>query len=196
MERIDLHVHTLASDGSDAPETVVRKAAAAGLRAVAITDHDTFAGLPEALAAGTARGIEVVPGVELSTVWGGEEVHLLGYYMDTDNAALRALMTRATDERNARNETMVQRLHDAGYPITMAELHAAFPGQTVLGRPHIAALLVQRGCIPTVSDGMRGLLPGQALLCPALQHSARGFRPRAARGGRRAGRGASVQVPL
>lgn len=158
MERIDLHVHTLASDGSDAPETVVRKAAAAGLRAVAITDHDTFAGLPEALAAGTAHGVEVVPGVELSTVWGGEEVHLLGYYMDTDNAALRALMTRATDERNARNETMVQRLHDAGYPITMAELHAAFPGQTVLGRPHIAALLVQRGCIPTVSDGMRGLL--------------------------------------
>ena len=158
MERIDLHVHTLASDGSDAPETVVRKAVAAGLRAVAITDHDTFAGLPEALAAGTARGIEVVPGVELSTVWGGEEVHLLGYYMDTDNAALRALMTRATDERNARNETMVQRLHDAGYPITMDDLHAAFPGQTVLGRPHIAALLVQRGCIPTVSDGMRGLL--------------------------------------
>ena len=158
MERIDLHVHTLASDGSDAPATVVRKAAALGLRAVAITDHDTFAGLPEALSAGTARGIEVVPGVELSTVWGGEEVHLLGYYMDTDNAALRALMTRATDERNARNETMVQRLHDAGYPITMAELRAAFPGQTVLGRPHIAALLVQRGCIPTVSDGMRGLL--------------------------------------
>ena len=158
MERIDLHVHTLASDGSDAPETVVRKAAAAGLRAVAITDHDTFAGLPEALAAGKTHGVEVVPGVELSTVWGGEEVHLLGYYMDTDNAALRALMTRATDERNARNETMVQRLHDAGYPITMAELRAAFPGQTVLGRPHIAALLVQRGCIPTVSDGMRGLL--------------------------------------
>ena len=158
MERIDLHVHTLASDGSDAPETVVRKAAAAGLRAVAITDHDTFAGLPEALAAGTAHGIEVVPGVELSTVWGGEEVHLLGYLMDTEDTALRALMTRATDERNARNETMVQRLHDAGYPITMAELHAAFPGQTVLGRPHIAALLVQRGCIPTVSDGMRGLL--------------------------------------
>ena len=64
----------------------------------------------------------------------------------------------ATDERNARNETMVQRLHDAGYPITMDDLHAAFPGQTVLGRPHIAALLVQRGCIASVPDGMRGLL--------------------------------------
>lgn len=158
MERIDLHTHTLASDGSDTPDAVVRQAAALGLRAVAVTDHDTFAGLPEAFAAGAACGIEVVPGVELSTVWGGEEVHLLGYFMDTDNAALRALMTRATDERNARNETMVQRLHAASYPITMDDLHAAFPGQTVLGRPHIAALLVQRGCIPSVQDGMRGLL--------------------------------------
>lgn len=148
MERIDLHTHTLASDGSDAPADVVRKAAALGLRAVAVTDHDTFAGLPEARAAGQRCGIEVVPGVELSTVWGGEEVHLLGYFMDTGNTALRALMTRATDERNARNETMVQRLHDAGYPITIDDLHAAFPGQTVLGRPHIAS----------VSDGMRGLL--------------------------------------
>ena len=187
MERIDLHVHTLASDGSDAPETVVRKAAAAGLRAVAITDHDSFSGLPAALAAGKTHGVEVVPGVELSTVWGGEEVHLLGYYMDTDNAALRALMTRATDERNARNETMVQRLHDAGYPITMAELRAAFPGQTVLGRP-----LHPHG----VRRDARSARSGQALLCSALQHPARGFRARAARGGRRSGRGASVQVPL
>ena len=125
MERIDLHTHTLASDGSDAPAAVVQKAAALGLRAVAVTDHDTFAGLPEARAAGQRCGIEVVPGVELSTVWGGEEVHLLGYFMDTEDTALRALMTRATDERNARNETMVQRLHDAGYPITMDDLHSA-----------------------------------------------------------------------
>ena len=145
----------------------MQQAAALGLRAVAVTDHDTFAGLPEALAAGQRCGIEVVPGVELSTVWGGEEVHLLGYFMDTGNAALRALMTRATDERNARNETMVQRLHDAGYPITMDDLHAAFPGQTVLGRPHIAALLVQRGCIASVPDGMRGLLGrGKAFYVP------------------------------
>lgn len=106
-------------------------------------------------------------------------------------------MTRATDERNARNETMVQRLHDAGYPITMDDLHAAFPGQTVLGRPHIAALLVQRGCIASVPDGMRGLLgPGERILRPALQHPAGGLRPRPARGGRRTGRGAHLQVPL
>ena len=122
MERIDLHTHTLASDGSDAPADVVRKAAALGLRAVAVTDHDTFAGLPEARAAGQRCGIEVVPGVELSTVWGGEEVHLLGYFMDTEDTALCALMTRATDERNARNETMVQRLHDAGYPLSLIHI--------------------------------------------------------------------------
>ena len=154
MERIDLHTHTLASDGSDTPAAVVQQAAALGLRAVAVTDHDTFAGLPEALAAGQRCGIEVVPGVELSTVWGGEEVHLLGYFMDTGNAALRALMTRATDERNARNETMVQRLHDAGYPITMDDLHAAFPGQTVLGRGK--AFYVPRYNIP-LEDSIRAL---------------------------------------
>lgn len=158
MERIDLHTHTLASDGSDAPADVVRKAAALGLRAVAVTDHDTFAGLPEALAAGQRCGIEVVPGVELSTVWGGEEVHLLGYFMDTEDTALRALMTRATDERNARNETMVQRLHDAGYPVTMDALHAEFPGQTMLGRPHISEYLMRRGYVASVQDGMKNLL--------------------------------------
>ena len=167
MERIDLHTHTLASDGSDTPAAVGQQAAALGLRAVAVTDHDTFAGLPEALAAGQRCGIEVVTGVALSTVWGGEEVHLLGYFMDTGDAALRALMTRATDERNARYETFVQRLHDAGYPITMDDLHAAFPGQTVLGRPHIAARLLQRGCIASVPDGMRGLLGrGKAFYVP------------------------------
>lgn len=78
-------------------------------------------------------------------------------------------MTRATDERNARNETMVQRLHDAGYPITMDDLHAAFPGQTVLGRPHIAALLVQRGWHPLgVRRYARPARPGQGVLRPAL----------------------------
>lgn len=98
---------------------MVRKAAALGLRAVAVTDHDTFAGLPEALSAGRRCGIEVVPGVELSTVWGGEEVHLLGYFMDTEDTAL----ARAHDPRDGRAQRP-QRDHGAaparrGYPITM-----------------------------------------------------------------------------
>lgn len=155
---IDLHVHTLASDGSDAPADVVRKAAELGLRAIAVTDHDTFAGLPEAVEAGLRHGIEVVPGVELSTIYDGVEVHVLGYYMDAAHPQLRAMMARATAERNARNETMVQRLHDAGYPITMEALHAAFPGQTMLGRPHISEFLMRRGYVESVQDGMRNLL--------------------------------------
>lgn len=155
---IDLHVHTLASDGSDTPVDVVRMAAELGLRAVAVTDHDTFAGLPEAIEAGARYGVEVVPGVELSTIYDGVEVHVLGYYMDAGHPRLRAMMARATAERNARNETMVQRLHDAGYPVTMDALHAAFPGQTMLGRPHISEYLMRRGYVASVQDGMKNLL--------------------------------------
>lgn len=155
---IDLHVHTLASDGSDTPADVVRMAAELGLRAVAVTDHDTFAGLPEAIEAGARYGVEVVPGVELSTIYDGVEVHVLGYYMDAGHPRLRAMMARATAERNARNETMVQRLHDAGYPVTMDALHAEFPGQTMLGRPHISEYLMRRGYVASVQDGMKNLL--------------------------------------
>ena len=155
---IDLHVHTLASDGSDTPADVVRMAAELGLRAVAVTDHDTFAGLPEAIEAGARYGVEVVPGVELSTIYDGVEVHVLGYYMDAGHPRLRAMMARATAERNARNETMVQRLHDAGYPVTMDALHAAFPDQTMLGRPHISEYLMRRGYVASVQDGMKNLL--------------------------------------
>ena len=155
---IDLHVHTLASDGSDTPADVVRMAVELGLRAVAVTDHDTFAGLPEAIEAGARYGVEVVPGVELSTIYDGVEVHVLGYYMDAGHPRLRAMMARATAERNARNETMVQRLHDAGYPVTMDALHAEFPGQTMLGRPHISEYLMRRGYVASVQDGMKNLL--------------------------------------
>ena len=155
---IDLHVHTLASDGSDTPVDVVRMAAELGLRAVAVTDHDTFAGLAEAIESGARYGVEVVPGVELSTIYDGVEVHVLGYYMDAGHPRLRAMMARATAARNARNETMVQRLHDAGYPVTMDALHAEFPGQTMLGRPHISEYLMRRGYVASVQDGMKNLL--------------------------------------
>ena len=168
MERIDLHTHTLASDGSDTPAAVVQQAAALGLRAVAVTDHDTFAGLPEALAAGQRCGIEVVPGVELSTVWGGEEVHLLGYFMDTGNAALRALMTRATDERNARNETMVQRLH-VGLPHHDGRPARGLPGADG-ARPAAHRGAARAARVHRVGAGRhaRPAWPGQGVLRPAL----------------------------
>lgn len=158
MDWIDLHVHTLASDGADAPEAVVARAAALGLRAVAITDHDTFSGLDEAARAGARHGVEVAPGVELSTGWEGLDIHLLGYYMDTGHPALRALMERSTRARIGRNEKLVQKLHDAGYPITMEALRGMFPGQTMLGRPHVADYLMRLGYVSSVMEGVRGLM--------------------------------------
>lgn len=154
---VDLHVHTLASDGAERPAEVVRLAAEQGLRAVAVTDHDTFGGLAEALEAGVRYGIEVVPGVELSTKWGRWIIHILGYYMDTENEALCALLRRDEAARRARNEALVRRLREGGYPITMEELHAAFPGQTMLVRPQIGEFLRRRGCVASAQEAMQKL---------------------------------------
>ena len=155
---IDLHVHPLNSDGSDTATAVGRKAAGLGLRAIAITDHDTFAGIDEAQQAGERLGVEVVPGVELSTMHDGEHVHLLAYYMDRNCPALLQLMELAVRERVRRNEKMVQRLHDAGYPIDMDEMRAEYPGQVMLGRPHVAAILMKKGIVPDIRTGVVELM--------------------------------------
>lgn len=157
-DRIDLHVHTLNSDGSDTATTVVEKAAKLGLRAIAITDHDTFAGVDEAMAAGRRLGVEVVPGVELSSMHADEHIHLLGYYADRDTPALRELMELAVRERVQRNEKMVQRLHDAGYPIDMEEMRREYPGQVMLGRPHVSAILMKKGVVPDIRTGVVDLM--------------------------------------
>lgn len=157
-DRIDLHVHTLMSDGSDAPAAVVRKAFGMGLRAIAITDHDTFTGLDEATEEGKRLGVEVVPGVELSTMFDGEHVHLLAYYMDRTCPELLDLMKLAVRERIRRNERMVQLLHDAGYPIDMEEMHREYPGQVMLGRPHVAAILMKKGVVKDIRTGVVNLM--------------------------------------
>ena len=157
-DRIDLHVHTLHSDGSDTATGVVQLAAEIGLRAIAITDHDTFGGIDEATAAGERLGVEVVPGVELSTMYGGEHVHLLAYYADRNCPALRELMELAVRERVRRNEKMVQKLHDAGYPIDMDEMHREYPGQVMLGRPHVSAILMKKGVVPDIRTGVVELM--------------------------------------
>ena len=146
------------SDGSDAPAAVVRKAFGMGLRAIAITDHDTFTGLDEATEEGKRLGVEVVPGVELSTMFDGEHVHLLAYYMDRTCPELLDLMKLAVRERIRRNERMVQLLHDAGYPIDMEEMHREYPGQVMLGRPHVAAILMKKGVVKDIRTGVVNLM--------------------------------------
>ena len=116
-DRADLHTHTTASDGTLSPRQLVALAGELGLGAVAITDHDTVAGLAEGLAAGEALGVRVVPGVELSTSQAGCEVHIVGLFIRPDSPALLDFLTRQREERVRRNQRMLERLAQAGMPV-------------------------------------------------------------------------------
>ena len=118
MPGIDLHVHTIQSDGTFTPTQAVELAAGRLLSTIAITDHDTVNGLAEAQRAGQRAGVEIVPGVEFSTVYDGEGVHILCYFMDVDDPDLTAELQRLRDDRFRRGERMVERLQELGYPIS------------------------------------------------------------------------------
>src|SRR2546423_11480027 len=122
MPGIDLHVHTNHSDGTFTPREVLTRGRDLGLDAVAITDHDTTTALAEAIAAGAELGVEVVPGIEFSTVYGGEGVHVLCYHLDPVDADLAAELARLRDDRERRGGMIVQNLIPPGYPITFARV--------------------------------------------------------------------------
>ncbi len=151
MRRIDLHIHTTASDGTDAPARVVERARELGLAAIAVTDHDSASGVAEAAKAGAELGVEVVPGVELSTDWKGHRAHLLGYYIDPDSPALAPALNWAVTERIERNEKIVALLRRDGFDISIPDLEREFP-DAVLGRPHIAEHLLLKGYVSSVRD--------------------------------------------
>ncbi len=113
-EFCDLHTHTRASDGMNAPAENVRLAKEKGLAAIAITDHDTVAGIEEALVAGQQYGITVVPGVEISTVAAGRDIHVLGYYIDTGDERLQSRLQSLRATREARNDLILEKLHALG----------------------------------------------------------------------------------
>jgi hypothetical protein len=150
--RIDLHIHTTASDGSLSPGAVVATARAGGLHVIAIADHDTVAGVGDAQIA--AEGIvHVIPAVELSTYVDGVEFHVLGYYIDPLDAALLVHSARASGARVTRMREMLDRLAGIGVNVTFEEvLAAAGPKPDSIGRPHLARALVQRGYAPSVSE--------------------------------------------
>ena len=141
MDKIDMHVHTTASDGTMRPEHVVSLAAMQGLKAIAITDHDTMDGIVEAGKAGELMGVTIIPGIELSTDYQGKEVHVLGYFLDENAPALKEYQSWAAEKRQERNEKILERLRKKGFEITMERLKAANP-DAVIGRPHIARKLV------------------------------------------------------
>ena len=148
--RIDLHVHSNASDGTDPPAEVVRRAAAAGLDVVALTDHDTVAGLPEAHTA-LPPGLTLVPGMELSCLLGGRSVHMLAYLFDPAAPALRAETDLIRDDRIHRARAMVGKLRELGAPVTWEQVTRIADG-AVVGRPHIARAMAEAGVVPAPAD--------------------------------------------
>lgn len=158
--RIDLHTHSSASDGTDPPAELVAKARAAGLDVIALTDHDTTAGWPEAIAA-RPDGLTLVPGAEFSCRWqpegGGRRIalHVLGYLFDREDGALRAERERLRESRLDRGRIMVERMAADGLPITWAQVAALAGGGTV-GRPHLGRALVAAGVVDSVDAAFAG----------------------------------------
>jgi len=157
---IDLHLHTTASDGDYSPRDVVSKAWHAGLRTIAVTDHDTIAGVAEATAAGHTIGVRVIAGIEVTAVHAARDVHVLGYFVDPSDADLLAFLTAQRADRLARVREMARRLGDLGLPIDADSLLASYGGQTdrAVGRPAVARALVAAGHVATVAAAFDTLI--------------------------------------
>jgi len=172
---IDLHVHSNASDGTDAPAEVIRRAAEAGVDVVALTDHDTGAGLGEAADA-LPPGRTLVPGMELSCLLDDRSAHLLAYLFDPDDPALAAELGLIRDDRIYRAKGMVARLAELGTGVTWEQVTRIADG-AVVGRPHIARAMAEAAVVPTPADaftdewigeGGRAHVPRYA---PSLDHA-------------------------
>jgi predicted metal-dependent phosphoesterase TrpH len=148
---VDLHLHTTASDGLNSPEEVVRLAGEKGLAAIAITDHDSVEGLKEALPVAADLGIELVPGVELSCFYQGEDIHILGYLIDHEDQQFRQQIAYLQQERFERGKRVVQKLNELGVNLSMDTV-IDVAGQGCLGRPHIAAAWVLEEFVPTYRE--------------------------------------------
>lgn len=154
---VDLHTHSTASDGSDPPARLVARAAELGLGTIALTDHDTLEGIPEAAAAAALAGIGFVPGVELSLAWDAGTMHLVVLWLDPAPGPLQDRLAELQRGRSARNERMLERLAALGIEITPEELAAEAGGGSV-GRPHLAAILVRRGVVADIAGAFDAYL--------------------------------------
>ena len=141
---IDLHCHSTFSDGSLTPEQLADEAAMIGLAALALTDHDTVAGLPRFLAAAAGKSFRAVPGVELSVDCSSGVMHMLGYWMDTANPELIRQMEWIRNGREMRNQGMLEKLNALGFAMTRDEVQA-LAGEDVVGRPHFGQVMIQKG---------------------------------------------------
>lgn len=159
---IDLHIHSTASDGSFRPEQIIEYAVSKGLSAIAITDHDTVAGVNTALRHGIPETLEFVTGIELSAAYppgfpGSGSMHLLGYGIRTADAGLNRLLEKQQEARTDRNPRIIQKLNAAGIPVTLSAI-VAETGKEAVARPHIAEYLVKHGHAVNIDDAFDRLL--------------------------------------
>jgi len=148
---VDLHLHSTESDGTDSPSEVVRLAADAGLSTIALTDHDTLDGIGEAMEAAAAHGVSLIPGTELSVEWPTGTMHMLVYYLEPAPGPLQDRLLALRSARHDRNRRILEALSDVGVDISYDEVTTEAGGE-VVGRPHIAALLVARGHSTDIAD--------------------------------------------
>jgi len=158
VPKVDLHIHSTASDGRLSPAEVVGKAAELGLTVMAITDHDTVDGIAPALAAANAfPQLKVIPGVEISTDFPGGEVHVLGYFLDYTDPELRSTLDRFRNSRQLRAQRMVAKLENLGVHIEWQRVQE-IAGSGALGRPHVAQAMLEQGYINSFKEAFTGYI--------------------------------------
>jgi predicted metal-dependent phosphoesterase TrpH len=151
---IDLHLHTTASDGRSSPRELVREAADAGLTTIAVTDHDTTAAVGEVEAAGQAQGLNTIPGIEITAIHRGRDVHILAYFVRTESEDLASFLARQRTERRRRLNEMIAALERAGAPIDREALDARLAVESTksVGRPLLARELMRAGHVRSTSE--------------------------------------------
>ena len=147
---IDLHTHSTSSDGSMTPSELVKHAAENSISAIALTDHDTVSGVEEAIKAGEKYGVEIVPAIEFS-VKSATETHILGYYIDINNAQLKSILKEIIEKRIERNVVTAELLQKIGFDVTLEEAAAIAPGG-IIGRAHFARVMMNKGYVSSVKE--------------------------------------------
>lgn len=169
---IDLHSHTTASDGQHAPAELIRLAHEAGVTVLAVTDHDTVAGLDACDAAAKVHGLTVVPGIEVSAFINKREIHILGHFVDRHEQRLANYAVLLKAEREKRMELMVEKVQKLGFPVTMDHVRQMAGPDSHLARPHLARVMVEGGwCSDTKNAFNRFLGDGRPAAVPRYEVS-------------------------
>lgn len=186
MKLIDLHAHSTASDGTLTPSELALYAKSKGLSAIALTDHDTVAGIEECQQTGLEVGVIIIPGIEFSADFYGKELHILGYYLDPHHPYLQKKLEELVEARHTRNQEMLDKLTTLGFPLTYESLYEDCNDTTILTRAHIAKAMLKEGYVSDrkeafsryIGDGKPAYVPKKRFTtkeCIDLIHEAGGL---------------------